>query len=142
MSTQEDQEAQVIHASRLAGPDAEFGWANPYVAKFWLPILGPTSLWVALKVDEALFYSTPRIDDQRADLNDRELAAAVGLGWGTPLRRSVKRLEAFHCARWEEWSSSLQLPFALPVLPARYRKKLTPTMQSAHDLWMEARHRP
>jgi hypothetical protein len=140
VSTQEEQERRVIHASRPSGgakSPGRRGWASYYAQTFWLPVLGPTSLWVGIKIDQALWASSGRVEDQNADLNDLELAGAVGLGSGSPVRRSGKRLDDFHCGQWEEWSGTVRLPVALPVLPARYRTKLTPTLQDSHDQWLE-----
>jgi hypothetical protein len=81
-------------------------WHDPrseYVERYWLPILGPTTIFLARRLAEGFDYSPTGFE-----VNAREMALSLGLSHGpengrhSPFNRTVNRLCGFNQASWSD----------------------------------------
>ena len=72
---------------------------SEYAERFWLPVIGPTSLFLLRRMAARLDARPEGFDQDTA-----ELAAELGVGpsraANSPLARTLGRLDGFRCARW------------------------------------------
>lgn len=101
--------------------------ASSYAETFWLPVLGPTSLWVMRRL-----VARPR--GERVDLE--ELAGEMGLGnavaAASPVVRSVTRLAMFDLLRVRD--NAVAIRPMLGHLSYRQELRLPPHLQRLHVL--------
>lgn len=101
---------------------------SDYVEMFWLPVLGPSSIW-ALRRLAALTA------DRDAVIEVSEFAAALGLGTGTgttsPVVRTIDRLVRFDAAQW--CGDCLLVRRMLGPVPVRQLVRLPVGLQRRHD---------
>lgn len=102
----------------------------PYVERFWLPILGPTTTLLTRRLAAELERSP-----DGCELNLLELADALGLqdrtGRDGPFMRSFRRLVQFAIARPE--GECLAIRRRLPSLTARQLSRLPAALQLEHE---------
>ena len=93
-----ERQADVVTIERLVDPvvdDIGVPVTSRYCEVFWLPILGPSAMWM---LRHCAYHTAggPYVVDVDT------LARSLGLGGGTgvhgPVRRTLTRLIAFHCA--------------------------------------------
>jgi hypothetical protein len=108
---------------------------SPYVERFWLGVLGPSTTWL-LRRTAAGFDEAP--DGFVLALG--ETARAIGLGdrggRHSPFLRTVNRMIQFDLARVPgPGTSELEVRRRLPPLSRRHLLRLGPDLQAAHERW-------
>ena len=102
---------------------AGFDPRSPYAEDFWLPVLGPSTLWLLRRFAAGFDYSPDGFD-----LDLAETAAALGLsGQARRVQRTCERLVAFNVAQYRE-EGVLAVRRALPALPAGRVRQLPPAL--------------
>jgi hypothetical protein len=106
---------------------------SPYVERFWLSIIGPSTTWLLRRI-AAGFDASP--DGFEMPLG--ETARALGLGdrggRNSPFFRTLNRMVQFELAR-VTGPAELQVMPKLPPLSRRYVARLSPALQEAHEKW-------
>ena len=106
---------------------------SPYVERFWLAVLGPTSTWLirrlAMRLDEA---------PDGATINTAEIAYEMGLISRRRLQQAFDR--AFHrCYRFgliqRGRHDTLFVRMRLPHLNSHLVERLPPSLRLLHDTW-------
>jgi hypothetical protein len=109
---------------------------SPYVERFWLGILGPSTTWL-LRRTAAGFDASP----DGFELPLAETARALGLGdrggRHSPFLRSVNRTIQFGMAM-VTGPSELCVRRRIPPLARRQLDRLSPDLQAAHQRWQDA----
>ncbi|MHB8439464.1 MAG: hypothetical protein ACYDD4_09920 [Acidimicrobiales bacterium] len=107
-----------------------------YAEQFWLPVLGPTSLWL-LRRAAAVFEQAP--DGFTVELGElsRLLGLGGGIGRNSPMARTLGRCVNFDVARRSS-GDIIEVRRALPPLPQRYRVRLPLRLQRLHDAWLHS----
>lgn len=116
------------------------GWpvSHPYVERFWLPILGPSSLVMLRRLDQDLRDAQRPVTYQATDL-----AAELGMpgradrGGGPPLARTLARLARYGALRPHDGAIAVRA--CLAPLTAHQLQRLTAPARRAHDLMVESR---
>jgi len=106
-----------------------------YVEHFWLPVLGPTCIWLLRRVAFELDLVENGFTTSRDDMA-RSLGLSGRQGRHSPFSRALSRCVAFEVARWQG-KDVLAVRRKLPPLPGRHLLRLTPKLQRAHDAWSE-----
>ena len=110
---------------------------SAYVEQYWLPTLGPSTVWLLRRCVAALERSPAG-----ADLDLRETAAALGLGHkggrNSPLARSIVRACRFGAAR-PVGDAELQVRRHLPPLNRGQVERLPAELQARHATYLEQR---
>ncbi len=108
----------------------------PYVERFWLGVLGPSTTWL-LRRTAAGFDAAP----DGFDLPLADTARALGLGdrggRHSPFLRSVNRTIQFGMAMMTG-PEELSVRRRLPPLARRQVERLSPALQDAHGRWQRA----
>jgi hypothetical protein len=108
---------------------------SPYVERFWLAILGPSTTWLLRRI-AAGFDASP----EGFDLPLAETARALGLGdpagRNSAFFRTLNRMVGFGLAR-EVQAGRLEVVRRLPPLARRQVARLSPALQEAHERWLE-----
>ncbi len=107
----------------------------PYVERFWLGVLGPSTTWLLRRI-AAGFDQAP----EGFDISLGETAQALGLGdrggRHSPFLRTVNRMIQFELARVEAaGAGELAVRRRLPPLNRRQLARLSPSLQAAHTHW-------
>lgn len=106
---------------------------SPYVERFWLSIVGPSTTWLLRRI-AAGFDASP----DGFEMLLGETARALGLGdrggRNSPFFRTLNRMVQFDLAR-VSGSSELQVMRKLPPLNRRFIARLSPALQEAHERW-------
>ena len=109
---------------------------SPYVERFWLGVLGPSTTWLLRRL-AAGFDAEPA----GFDLPLVDTARALGLGDSTgrsgAFLRTVNRMVQFNMAMGTG-EAQLAVRRRVPPLPARYADRLPPALQEAHHRWQQA----
>jgi hypothetical protein len=108
---------------------------SPYVERFWLGVLGPSTTWLLRRM-AAGFDASP----EGFELSLGETARALGLGdkggRNSPFLRTVNRMIQFELARvLNAGAGELAVRRRLPPLSRRQTARLSPALQAAHDRW-------
>lgn len=107
---------------------------SPYVERFWLAILGPSTTWLLRRL-AAGFDAAP----DGFEMSLGETARALGLGdpggRNSAFFRTVNRMVQFELARVPE-PSRLEVVRRLPPLSRRQASRLSPALQEAHERWL------
>jgi hypothetical protein len=106
---------------------------SPYVEQFWLGVLGPSTTFLMRRL-AAGFDAYP--DGFELDLADT--AAALGLtvlGPQGPFARAISRCVQFGLA--QPHSHGLLVRRRVPPLSHRHVARLSPSLQAAHERWVE-----
>lgn len=121
-------------------------WADPllesmghdprsaYVERFWLPVLGPSAVWL-LRHLAAELEAHP--GGTTIDTTDTARALGVGGrgGRNSPFLRSVERIVTFGMAR-QIAETHLQVRTAMAPLTQRQLQRLPTALQRDHELWI------
>jgi hypothetical protein len=114
---------------------------SPYVERFWLAILGPSTVWLLRRLADGLDRSP---EGFRLDLQETAHAIGVGMrgGRSSPFLRSLDRSCRFGAARLVG-HDVLAVRRKLPPLRQGQIARLPEALQREHDRWTaaEPRHR-
>jgi len=109
---------------------------SPYVERFWLPILGPSTTWLLRLLAAELDANPPGFQ-----LDVAEAATILGIGSrggrSSPFMRALTRCCRFDMAEVLA-EGSLAARRKLPPLNRRQLLRLPPSLQQIHREWMEA----
>jgi hypothetical protein len=107
---------------------------SPYVERFWLGVIGPSTTWLLRRVASG-FDSAP--GGFAMPLSDT--ARALGLGdkggRNSPFLRTVNRMVQFELAR-VLGPDNLAVRRRVPPLARRHLVRLSPALQEAHERWL------
>jgi hypothetical protein len=110
---------------------------SAYVERFWLGILGPSTVWLLRRLADEL--------DQQPngfvlDLPDTARAIGVGMRGGrhSPFMRSLERVCRFGAARWQS-PTELAVRRKLAPLTRGQIERMPPSLQAEHERFTEAR---
>ena len=109
-----------------------------YAETFWLPTVGPTAL-LLLRHLAGRFDATPHGVELRVAEASRALGVGDRDGAGSPIVRTLARLEQFDLACADPAASTIAVRRALPPLPARLLRRLPAAIQTMHVRWAETR---
>ena len=113
---------------------------SAYVEQFWLPVLGPTAVWLLRRIADR-FDAEPNGFDLDLD------RTAVGLGIGgpdsrhAPLRRALRRCARFRLVR-PRGPGEVAVRRAVGPLPRRLLDRLPEDLRADHDRCERAERPP
>ena len=109
---------------------------SAYVERFWLGVLGPTTLFLLRSL-----AGTLDIHPDGIDLDLERTAQQIGLGGrrgrNGPFQRAIGRLVNFELARFTV-SRELAVRRLVPPLARRHLMRLDPSSKEQHRLWLMA----
>ena len=107
---------------------------SAYVETFWLPILGPSSVWLLRRLADGLDRSPEGFE---LDLIDTAQSLGVGMrgGRNAPLLRTFERCCRFGAARMHGPTSLLVRRRLAPLTRAQ-TERLPQSLQIRHDTWL------
>ncbi len=101
---------------------------SAYVETYWLPVLGPSSVWLLRHLTYRLEQSPDGVE-----LDVEETARSLGLGErlgpNAPFARTLKRCVDFEMAEWRA-ERVLAVRLRLPPLARRHIRRLPESLQS------------
>jgi hypothetical protein len=111
---------------------------SPYVERFWLGVLGPSTVWLLRRVAAGLEahptgFSLPLADTARA-------LGLGGDGASSPFARALRRCCQFDMAR-AEGPGVLAVRRHLPPLARRHLQRLPESVQAEHAAWEASNRR-
>lgn len=112
-----------------AGYDAR----SPYAEDFWLPVLGPSTLWLLRRFAAGFDYSPDGFDLDLAE-TARSLGLSERANRGSPFLRAVNRTVQFGMAKLTG-PEELAVRRRLPPLSHRLVGHLSPGLQERHAAW-------
>ena len=106
---------------------------SAYVETFWLPILGPSSVWLLRRLADGLDRNPEGFE---LDLIDTAQSLGVGMrgGRNAPLLRTFERCCRFGAARMHG-PTSLMVRRRLAPLTRAQTERLPQSLQARHDVW-------
>ena len=107
---------------------------SSYAEWFWLPVLGPSTVWFLRRMVERLDREPHGFD---LDLAETARALGVGMrgGRNSPMVRAIDRSCRFGAARRHD-DRSLEVRRRLPRLGPTHLDRLPPSLRARHDLWL------
>jgi len=107
---------------------------SAYVETFWLPILGPSSVWLLRRLADGLDRNPEGFE---LDLVDTAQSLGVGMrgGRNAPLLRTFERCCRFVAARMHG-PTSLMVRRRLAPLTRAQTERLPQSLQARHDVWL------
>jgi len=107
---------------------------SAYVEKFWLPILGPSSVWLLRRLADGLDRHP---DGFELDLVDTAQSLGVGMrgGRNAPLLRTFERCCRFGAARMHG-TGSISVRRRLAPLTRTQTERLPASLRTEHDHWL------
>jgi hypothetical protein len=130
-------------ADRFCSPTLEIRpWRDPvvdragydprssYVEQFWLPVLGPSTIWLLRRFASYLEDCPSGLVLETAELA-RQLGIGDRSGQSSPFNRTLKRCVDFEMARWD--SPALAVRRHLPPLADRHLRRLPEEMRLRHE---------
>ena len=105
-----------------------------YVERFWLPVLGPSTVWFLRRVADEL---DRRPDGFTLDLVDTAHALGVGMrgGRNSPMLRTVDRSCRFGAAR-VQGPGAIAVRRRLAPLTRAQAERLPDSLRADHDRWL------
>lgn len=112
---------------------------DPYVERFWLGILGPSTVLLLRRFARGL---EEHPEGFRVGVADTALALGLGRGTGrtAPINRTVNRAAGFGMLR-RPTPERIEVRTHLPLLAARQLQHLPPVMRRLHADWVRSRER-
>jgi hypothetical protein len=108
---------------------------SAYVEEYWLPVLGPSTVWLMRRLATGFEHSP-----EGFDLDMGETASSLGLGdrsgRHSPFVRSINRTVQFGLAQLPG-AEVLSARRRMPPLNRQQVKRLSPTLQARHAAWQE-----
>ncbi len=110
---------------------------DPYVERFWLGILGPSTVLLLRRFARGLEEHPSGI---RVGILDTSLALGLGRGTGrnAPITRTINRAIGFGLLR-PITVDRMETRTHLPLLSPRNVRQLPPGLRHAHAEWLDAR---
>ncbi len=107
---------------------------SAYVERFWLPVLGPSSVWLLRRIADGLDHRPEGFD---LDLVDTAQSLGVGMrgGRNAPLLRTIERCCRFGAAKMHG-RSSIAVRRRLAPLSRTQTERLPETLRAEHDQWL------
>ena len=107
---------------------------SAYVEKFWLPILGPSSVWLLRRIADGLDRHPGGFE---LDLVDTAQSLGVGMrgGRNAPLLRTFERCCRFGAARMHG-TSSISVRRRLAPLTRTQTERLPNSLRAEHEQWL------
>ncbi|MEZ5182809.1 MAG: hypothetical protein R2702_13195 [Acidimicrobiales bacterium] len=109
---------------------------SPYVERFWLALLGPSTTLLLRRVAAAL-----EVSPDGFDLDLDETARAIGLGMRAgangPFLRAIARTGQFHLSR-PDGPGAIAVRTRISGLTHHQLERLPPSLQAEHDEWVRA----
>ena len=107
---------------------------SAYVERFWLPVLGPSTVWFLRRVADGL---DQRPDGFTLDLVDTARSIGVGMrgGRNSPMMRTIERCCRFGAARMHG-TTNLSVRRRLAPLTRSQVERLPQSLQRDHDAWL------
>lgn len=107
---------------------------SAYVERFWLPVLGPSTIWFLRRVADALDLAPEGFE---LDLADTALSLGVGMrgGRNSPMLRTIDRSCRFGAAR-VQGPSTIAVRRRLAPLTRVQADRLPSSLRSEHDAWL------
>jgi hypothetical protein len=107
---------------------------SAYVEKFWLPILGPSSVWLLRRLADGLDRHPEGFE---LDLVDTAQSLGVGMrgGRNAPLLRTFERCCRFGAARMHG-TSTISVRRRLTPLTRAQTERLPNSLRHEHDQWL------
>lgn len=100
-----------------------------YAEMFWLPIIGPSSLWLFRRLN--MYLAANEASEIPLDVLAAEIGVQ-GVGKNSPVNRSLDRLVRFGLAR-----GSIHVRQKLGPLGASHLRRLPHHLQALHAKWAE-----
>jgi hypothetical protein len=133
MVTFESEKLRVVPWVDAVIDQVGFDPRSPYVERFWLSIIGPSTAWLMRRL-AAGFDASP----EGFDLHLGETARAIGLGDRTgrhsTLLRTINRMIQFELGK-VLGPDVIAVRRRLPPLSRRHTVRLSPALQAAHEQW-------
>jgi len=109
---------------------------SAYVERFWLPVLGPSTVWFLRRVADRL---DARPDGFDLDLVDTARSLGVGMrgGRNSPMLRTIERSCRFGAARMHG-TTSLAVRRRLAPLTRAQVERLPEPLQREHAVWQSS----
>lgn len=109
---------------------------SAYVERFWLPVLGPSTVWFLRRVADALDDAPDGFD---LDLIDTARSLGVGMrgGRNSPMLRTIDRCCRFGAARMQG-PDAIAVRRRLAPLTRVQAERLPPSLRDDHDTWLSA----
>lgn len=109
---------------------------SPYVERFWLAILGPSTTFLMRHVAAALEAQPDGFDLDLAD-GARALGLGTRGGHSAPFVRALARTGQFHLSR-PAGSAALMVRRRMPPLSRQQILRLPPALRDEHDAYQQA----
>jgi hypothetical protein len=108
---------------------------STYVERFWLGILGPSTVWLLRRLADGL---DARPDGYELDLPETARALGLGMRGGrhSPVVRSLERACRFGAGRWQG-PHELAVRRKLAPLTRAQLERLPDAVQAEHATWLE-----
>jgi len=121
---------------RHNGSRPTFDPRSYYAETFWLPILGPSTLWLLRKVAER-FDTEP--DGFELDLIETSLSLGIPSkgGRNNPFGRAIKRVVSFKMGAMVD-EQTIAIVRTMPPLHGGQVRRLTPRLANLHDQTLRA----
>lgn len=116
---------------------AGFDPRSPYAEDFWLPVLGPSTLWLLRRFAAGFDYSPEGFDLDLAE-TARSLGLSERAGRGSPFLRALNRTVGFGMAKLTG-PEELSVRRRVPPLNNRQVGHLSPALQERHAAWRASR---
>lgn len=105
-----------------------------YVERFWLPLIGPTSLLLLRRIHRG-FEDHPRGFRSSRRFLAKSLGIGAGLGQSAPLQRSLNRLHTFGLVKKLD-DNVFEVPAHIPLVEPFRVDKLPPRLRTEHEDWV------
>ena len=112
---------------------AGFDPRSAYAEDFWLPVLGPSTLWLLRRFAAGFDYSPDGFDLDMAE-TARSLGLSERAGRGSPFLRALNRAVGFGMAKLTG-PDELSVRRRVPPLSPRLVGHLSPGLQQRHAAW-------
>ena len=107
---------------------------SPYVERFWLGVVGPSTTWLLRRI-AAGFETSPEGFEMPLGETARCLGLGDRAGRNSPFFRTLNRMVQFDLAR-VAGPGELEVVRRLPPLSRRHVMRLPTPVQEAHQRWM------